>query len=206
MTKYILGAIISLLLSGHSGSPQSGTLYAIDQAQSSIDITIFQDGFLGRVRPSHAIQVKTFNGWVRYETGREAQSTAELEAEAKSLFNAEKGISEVERREFEAALRNVVLEAPKYPLITFRSVSISDLKSSGQGHNFVLNGDLTMHGVKRRVAIPVAVVVSGKQLTATGGVAFKQTDFEMKPYEAAFGLIKIRDEVKVSFSIVARAA
>ncbi len=205
MTKHILLAIISLVLVTPGLVEPQGTLYTIDLAQSTIDVTIFQEGFLSRVRPSHAIQVKNFTGWVRYAPGKEAQSTAELDAEAKSLFNAEKAIGEVERREFEAALRNVVLEAPKYPQIIFRSTSISDLKSTGQGHSFTLNGDLTMHGVKRRIAIPVVVTVSGTQLSATGGVTFKQTEFEMKPYEAAFGLIKIGDEVKVNFSIVAKA-
>jgi polyisoprenoid-binding protein YceI len=150
--------------------------------------------------------VKNFSGWVRYARGKESQATVELDAEAKSLANAEKEIGEIEKREFEKALRDVVLEAPKYPQILFRSTSISDLRQSGQGHSFTLHGDVLMHGVKRRVSIPVEVVISGKQLTGTGSISFKQTDFGMKPYEAAFGLIKIRDELKVSFSIVAKAS
>jgi polyisoprenoid-binding protein YceI len=201
---YFLTAIIALVTSVIPLREQ-GTLYNIDLSQSTIDITIFQEGFLSRVRPSHAIQVKTFSGWVRYTPGKESQSSAELTAEAKSLFNAEKGISETERREFENALRNIVLEAPKYPEVVFRSVAISDLKSTSEGHTFTLNGDLTMHGVKRRIAIPVAVSVSGSQLTASGGIIVKQTDYQMKPYEGAFGLIKIKDDVKVAFSIVAKS-
>ena len=201
---YILAALVALLTSGGSVEAQ-GTQYNIDLTQSTIDITIYQEGFLSRVRPSHAIQVKNFSGWVRYSKGREAQSSAELIAEAKSLFNAEKGISETERREFENALRNVVLEAEKYPEVVFRSVSITDLKSTTGGHTFTLNGDLTMHGAKRRIAIPVAVSVSGSRLTATGGIVVKQTDYKMKPYEGAFGLIKIKDDVKVQFSIVAKS-
>ena len=202
--RYFLAAVIAFVASATPIGEQ-GTIYRIDLSQSTIDITIFQEGFLSRVRPSHAIQVKDFTGWVRYSPGKEAQSSAELIAEAKSLFNAEKGISETERREFENALRNIVLEAPKYPEIVFRSVSITDLKSTSDGHTFALNGDLTMHGVKRRIAVPVAVAVSGSRLTARGEIVVKQTDYQMKPYEGAFGLIKIKDDVKVAFSIVAKS-
>jgi polyisoprenoid-binding protein YceI len=202
---YFLATIIALLAAAWP-PPEQGAVYNIDLSQSTIDITIFQEGFLSRVRPSHAIQVKSFSGWIRYTRGKEAQSSAELIAEAKSLFNAEKGISETERNEFENALRNVVLEAPKYPEIIFRSVAITDLKSTANGHTFTLNGDLTMHGVKRRIAVPVTVSVSGSRLTASGGIVVKQTDYQMKPYEGAFGLIKIRDDVKVEFSIIAKSS
>lgn len=201
---YLLSAMLALATTAVPLREQ-GTLYNIDLSQSTIDITIFQEGFLSRVRPSHAIQVKNFSGWVRYTPGKEVQSTAELIAEAKSLFNAEKGISETERREFENALRNIVLEAPKYPEIVFRSVGISDFKSTKDGHTFTLNGDLNMHGVKRRIAVPVTVALSGSRLTATGEIVVKQTDYQMKPYEGAFGLIKIKDDVKVAFSITARS-
>ena len=201
---YLLAAIIALFNSAVPHGAQ-GTQYNIDLAQSSIDITIFQEGFLSRVRPSHAIQVANFSGWVRYTRGKETQSSAELIAEAKSLFNAEKGISETEKREFENALRNIVLEAPKYPEVVFRSVGITDFKSSSDGGSFTLNGDLTMHGVKKRIAIPVVVSLAGSRLTASGSIVVKQTDYQMKPYEGAFGLIKIRDDVKVAFSIVAKS-
>ncbi|MEP7271000.1 MAG: YceI family protein [Acidobacteriota bacterium] len=203
--KLILGIVagFALLI---PGLPPPANLYKIDLTQSTVGVTIFQEGFLKRMRPSHAIEVKSFTGWVSYTPGKEAQASAELIAEAKSLVNAEKEIGEVEKREFESALRNAVLEAPKYPQIVFRSTSIADLKRNPKGHTFTLHGDLTMHGVKRRIAIPVSVEVSGKQLIATGAIDFKQTDFEMKPYEAAFGLIKIRDDAKVTFSIVARAS
>ena len=202
----LVTSVISALLIVWPGSPPQDDLYRIDLAQSTIGVTIYQDGMLAKVRPSHAIVVKNFSGWVRYSRGKESQATVELDAEAKSLVNAEKEIGEIERREFEKALRDVVLEAPKYPQILFRSTSITDLRQSGQGHSFTLHGDVLMHGVKRRLSIPVEVVVSGKQLTGTGSINFKQTDFSMKPYEAAFGLIKIRDELKVSFSIVAKAS
>ena len=205
MMKYLLATIIGFFVSLTPSSTQRD-LYKMDLAESRIEITMFEEGFLSRVRPSHAIDARNFWGWIKYSPGKEAQSSAELTAEAKSLFNAEKGIGDLERREFENALRNVVLEAPKYPEVVFRSASITDLKPTSDGHTFNLNGDLTMHGVKRRIAVPVTVAVSGTRLTATGSIVVKQTDYQMKPYEAGLGLIKIKDDVKVAFSIVAKAS
>ena len=201
--RLILGLMAGLVLLLTGSRPQAG-LYKIDLAQSKVGVTIYQEGLLKRMRPSHLIEVTKFSGWVSYIPGKEAYASAELIAEAASLVNAEKEVGEVEKREFENALRNVVLEAPKYPQIVFRSTSIADLKTTGKGHTFTLHGDLTMHGVKRRIAFPVSVEVAGKQLTATGSINFKQSDYQMKPYEAALGLIKIRDDGRVAFSIVAK--
>lgn len=203
MKMFLIGIAGLLLIASQTSRPR-GKMYTIDPTQSTIAVTIFQAGFLGKIRPSHAIGVKSFTGWMQMTSGKEAQSTAELIAEAKSLYNNEPQVGDLERREFENALRNVVLEAPKFPQIIFRSTSITDMRSTGQEHTFKLHGDLTMHGVTRKISLPVVVTVGKGQLRATGEVVFKQSDYEMKPYEAAFGLIKIRDDVKVAFTIIAK--
>ena len=104
-------------------------------------------------------------------------------------------------------MHNEVIESAKYPKITFKSVSVSDVKQTGNNsYSFTLNGDLTLHGVTKRIALTVNVKVTPQQLTATGKYALKQTDFGMKPYSGGLGMIRIGDEVKVNFVVVAKSS
>ena len=201
--KYALIATICLLPVFASGDPSSD-IYTIDLSKSTISVTAFEDGMMGKVRPTHAIEVKRFGGRVRFTSGDEARATVEFQADAKSLENVEKGISEFERSGFQATLQNAVLESEKFPQITFRSTGITDIRPAGDARGFTLHGDLTVHGVTRRASLPVVMTVSGDQLRATGEATIKQTDFDMKPYSGGLGLIKIRDEVKITFTVIAR--
>ncbi len=52
---------------------------------------------------------------------------------------------------------------------------------------------------------PVRGRVAGKRLEASATVAFKQSDFGIKPYSTAIGTVAVRDEVTVEIAIVALA-
>lgn len=57
-----------------------------------------------------------------------------------------------------------------------------------------MGGDLTLHGVTRRVVIPAQVRLDGNTLHADG---------EVKTKAIKWGTIGMRDKVKLSFDIIA---
>ncbi len=185
-------------------APQT-RVYTIDRAQSQIAVVLAQEGLIAKRYQSHRVEVRSFDGRIEVSLKDESRVVAEVEAESKSLVNVDQGMSEFERKEFHAILNNTVIESDKFPKIKFVSVAISDVQKSGETRGFTLSGDLTLHGVTKRVAFPVSVTMTKEQLRATGEAKMKQSDFGMKPYSGSLGLIKIGDEVKVSFSIVAKA-
>src|SRR6266511_764475 len=85
------------------------------------------------------------------------------------------------------------------------SVSVSDARKSGETRAFTLNGDLTLREATKRVSFPVTVTISKDQLRATGDAELKQTDFGITPYSGKLGMIRIGDEVKINFAIVAKS-
>lgn len=178
--------------------------YMIDLSASTITVTIFQEGLLSRIRPTNAIAVKNFAGRVALGPESETRAAVEVDVEAASFTNVDKEISEVERKEINTVIHEKVLESARFPQITFRGAAIQDLKRKGDKEDFILEGDLTLRAVTRRVAVPMSVRIAGGQLRAIGEGTLKQSDFGITPYAAAFGLIKIRDEVKIAFNVVAR--
>jgi polyisoprenoid-binding protein YceI len=179
--------------------------YTIDLSQSRVTATLTQEGFISRRYPTHRVEVKNFSGKIEVSERDETQIAVEVEAEAKSLTNADEGMTEFERREFHNVLNNSVLESDKFPKIKFVSTSVSDARKSGETRSFTLNGELTMRDATKRVSFPVTVTISNDQLRATGDAELKQTDFGITPYSGKLGMIRIGDEVKINFAIVAKS-
>ncbi len=178
--------------------------FTFDAATSEINVILTQEGLISRRYPTHRVVAKAFTGNIQLPKD-ETKMTATLEAEAKAMTNVDATMGDFERKEFHAVLRNTVLEADKFPTIKFVAASVSDLKKTGDQRTFTLNGDLTLHGVTKRVAFPVNTTINESELRATGEAKLKQSDFGMRPFEKGLGLIKIGDEVKVGFTVVAKA-
>lgn len=180
-------------------------VFTFDASASEINVTLTQEGFISRLHPTHRVVAKSFSGRIELPKD-ETKMTAQMEAEAKTMTNMDTTMGEFERKEFHAVLRNTVLEVDKFPMIKFVSVSLTEVKKTGDKRSFTLNGDLTLHGVTKRVAFPVNANISETELRATGEAKLKQSDFGMKPFEKGLGLIKIGDEMKVTFTVVAKTS
>ena len=67
-----------------------------------------------------------------------------------------------------------------------------------------IDGNLTLHGVTRRVTIPAAVTLSGDTLRAVGKFSIDRGDFKVKATSAFHGLVRVDDDVKFEFDIVGK--
>lgn len=186
-----------------STKPQQ-RVFTFDAEASQINVILTQEGMIRRRYPTHRVVAKSFNGKISLPDD-ETKMAVEMEAEAKMMTNADELMSEFERKEFHNVLRNEMLEAEKFPTIRFVSVSVGNVKKSGDKRSFTLNGDLILRGMTKRMSVPVNATISEKELRAIGEAKLKQSDFGLKPFEKGLGLIKIGDDVKVSFSIVAKS-
>ncbi|MFN0122204.1 MAG: YceI family protein [Blastocatellia bacterium] len=181
-----------------------GHTFTVTPAQSRITLTLTQEGMI-RVRyPRHLVAVKSFSGTINAPGDDESKAVVDVQAEAKSLVNIDEKMSDFERRDFQKILHGNVLESERHPALRFRSVSITDFRTSGETQTLTLHGDLTLHGATRRVSFPVSLTRKNEQLRASGETRIRQTDFGMTPYSGALGSIKIGNEIKVSFEITAK--
>jgi polyisoprenoid-binding protein YceI len=177
--------------------------FSLDASQSAIYVILSQEGMMRNRYPTHRVTVKNFTCNVELPAD-ETRLKVEVEAQAESLTNVDEAMSEFERKGFHDVLRNTVLESSNYPAIKFVSRSVSGVRKSGENRSFMLNGDLTLHGVTKPVSIPIDATIGKDQIRATGEAKLKQSDYGMQPFERGMGFIKIGDEVKVSFEVVAK--
>ncbi len=180
-------------------APVAPKTYNIVPAESSLTVFVGKAGALSFLAHDHNIAVRSYSGRVVVPAAGPSSGSLELDIDAKSLAILDK-ISEKDRQEITNSMNTKVLESGKFPKITFRSVGVSNVN----GANLTVNGDLTLHGVTKRIAVPVTISATPQMLRATGKYVLKQTDFGITPYSAAAGSIKVKNEVILNFNIVAK--
>jgi polyisoprenoid-binding protein YceI len=203
--KRLFAVTICLICLSSSGGAQRAHTYKIAAAESNLWVFVAKAGLFSAFAHDHNIGVKSFGGSVTVPESGAAGGALTLDIEAKSLTVLDQKVSDKDRAEITSSMHSAVLESEKYPKISFKSVSVSGLKQTGEnGYGFTVNGDLMLHGATKRIAVPVSATITPQQLRATGKYTLRQTDFGIKPYSAAGGAVKVKDEVVINFNIVAR--
>jgi polyisoprenoid-binding protein YceI len=180
--------------------------YTIVPSESSFRVFVGKAGLFSALAHDHDIGVKSFNGRIIIPESGTGAGSLELEVDATSLEVLDTKPSEADKKKIFDSMHNEILQSAMHPKITFKSASVSDLKQTGnEAYSFVVNGDLTLRGVTKRIAVPVAATITAQQIRAIGKYTLKQTDYGIKPYSAAGGTIKVKNEVVLNFDIVAKS-
>lgn len=184
--------------------PEDATVrHVIDANQSSFSVQVFATGLLSAFGHSPKIAIRDFQGDVVFEVGGSPLAGAQmtLRIRASSLEIAD-GISDKDRDEINRRMWQEVLETSDYPEIVYEC---SGVTASGSGDRYwvALKGELTLHGTTKSMPVSARVSVNGSSLRATGEFALRQSDFGIAPVSAAAGTIRVKDEVKCAFDILA---
>jgi polyisoprenoid-binding protein YceI len=116
------------------------------------------------------------------------------------------GESEKDRREVQATmLGEKVLDAIQYPQIQFTSSSVRSIGQKEGATEIQVEGTLRLHGVEKPVVLPIQVHVEQGDLSADGEFSVLQSDYGIVPVKAGGGAVRVKDELKIRFHIVAGA-
>ncbi|HKY27235.1 MAG TPA: YceI family protein [Pyrinomonadaceae bacterium] len=194
---------IQLVEAGRTTSKPTVERYRIDASKSTFMVRAFAGGLLWFKGKDHFIAVRDFSGEATLTEGTIVPATLQITIKSDSLVETRDIFTEQEKQIINKELREIVLEPEKYPEITFKSTNITGkLNSTGQ-FEARIDGDMTLHGVTRRITIPADVTVSGSDLRARGDFTVERSDFNVKATSAVHGLVRVRDKLKFTFDIVA---
>ncbi len=176
--------------------------YTIDSDKSRFIVRAFAGGFLSALAHDHTISIREFDGETDFTFGTVEPASLQMTIKAGSLAVTDK-ISDKDRQKIEGTMRDEVLEVSKYPEITFKSSSVSATKTGDGQYQASIKGEITLHGVSRPLTIPAQLEFGDKVLHAKGAFSLKQSSFSIKPVSVAGGTIKVKDELKFTFDIIA---
>ncbi len=183
-------------------APSEGR-YKINAGQSHFTVRALVGGLLSSVAGhDHTIAIRDFTGTAAFTYGSVTPASLQFTVKADSLAVTDK-VSESDRNKIQATMRNDVLDVNSYPEITFKSTAITAARVEEGKYQTKITGDLTLHGTTRAITINAMVVFYEASLQAEGQFALRQTEYGIKPVSVAGGTIKVKDELKFSFNIVA---
>ena len=177
--------------------------YVFDTGVSRFTVRAFARGMLSAFGHSPAFAIHQYSGVVQFNPETLEGTSLRIAVEAASLEVAD-DISDKDRRDIEREMRDRVLEIGKYPEIVYECSGVALNKTGDGQYTVTLNGDLTLHGVTRGQSVTAKVVVTGDILRALGECSLRQSDYNIKLVSAMGGGLKVKDEVKLSFDLVAR--
>ena len=177
--------------------------YVIDVRASRFRVQAFVTGMLARMGHDPTIGIRDFSGEMKFNPDKLEAGGFHLVIKSASL-NVQDDISDKDLREIERLMKEEVLETTKFPEIVYDAPGISVTKMADALYSAALDGNLTLHGVTRRQPFTVRVALFGTLLRASGDFSLNQTDYNIKLVSVAGGALKLKDELKFSFEILAR--
>jgi polyisoprenoid-binding protein YceI len=177
--------------------------YALDPGISRFTVRAFASGMLSAFGHSPTFAIRQYLGAVQFTPDTLEGASLRLAIKSASLEVAD-NLSDKDRRDIEGEMRGGVLEIEKYPEIVYECDRITVNRTGDGQYGLTLNGNLTLHGVTRGQSVTAKIAMTGDMLRAFGECSLRQSDYNMKLVSALGGGLKVKDEVKLSFDLVAR--
>jgi polyisoprenoid-binding protein YceI len=177
--------------------------YRIDPGASRFTVRAFAGGMLSGMGHNPTFLARDIGGQVTFDPARPDAASLRFRVGAGSLALAD-SVSDRDRREIERVTSQEVLESGTYPEIVYQATRIT-VAGTAAPLLATVDGVVTLHGVTRPQQVVVRVYPDSTMLRAQGEVALRQSDYRIDPVSVAGGMLKVKDEVKLTFDIVARS-
>lgn len=191
--------LLALLIGGpETLSAQVSGAYRLNPTESKIEIHLYKGGFLGTFGDNHLIDLTRFTGNANFS--KTGGWTAELTGDAASLKVIDPWGNPTERQEVQdTMLGPQQIDASHFPSIELHSVSFDPVD-----HDTVWNlvANVKLHGVTRKVQFSLNCHENGNKLQIQGKRMFKLTDFNIQPYSAALGTVKVKNDFLVTYDVI----
>ena len=181
----------------------SAVHYTIDLAASRFTVRAFAAGMLSGFGHNPVIGIRDFSGEVNFSPDNLAASSVGITINAGS-FEVQNDVSEKDRAEITRTMNDQVLEVKRFPEIAFESRQVSGMKLGESLYVLKIESDLFLHGVTRPQTISANVAPGDDKVRAYGEFSIKQSDFKIRLVSVAVGALKVKEELKLAFDIIAR--
>jgi polyisoprenoid-binding protein YceI len=106
------------------------------------------------------------------------------------------------------ALRERGLETDRFPTATFFSQGPLEIPGDirdGESLDLTLSGEIMIHGVTRKVAIPVEAQLGGNRIQVVGSMTIPMADFEIEPPSVA-NIVSVEPTGTLEFDLILEKA
>lgn len=180
----------------------------VDRERSELVVRVFKGGLAAFLAHDHVVRATAYDATLDV-TRQPLAIAAEIRVDVSALevddpaVRARHGLygvlSDDDRAEVRATMLGPEqLDVAAHPEIVFRASEIDRY-----GGEYRLAGELSLHGVAKRIVMPVTIAESAGAFTAQGSVRILQSDHGIVPYRAMLGAVRNRDEIELVVKVVA---
>jgi polyisoprenoid-binding protein YceI len=176
--------------------------YRIDTTRSRFTVHAFAGGLLSFVAHSPTFAVQDYHGTVCFADDTRESGRIELSIRADSL-RLQDNVKPADRQEIETRMRGEVLETAAYPEIRFEAERLTAQPLGHGEYRLHLDGRLSLHGMAQPHRMDARLLVYDDGLRASGETSLRLSDYRIKPVTAVGGAIKLKDQLRLVFDLVA---
>ena len=179
--------------------------YVFDAKSSRFTVQAYATGLLSGFGHDPVIAIRDFDGEVQFVPGSYEKIFVRFSVKT-STFEPGGDMKRDDRLKMESLMRGEVLEVERFPNAVFES---TEIKAREAGDNLLeaqVVGELTLHGVTRQHSFDVRVTNLGSMLRVAGSFRLLQSDYAISRVSMAGGALRLKDELRLNFEVVARRA
>jgi polyisoprenoid-binding protein YceI len=189
----------------HSGTQRglAAVKFLIDAAASRFTVQASATGLLSAFGHNPTIAIRDYEGEIQFasDTYQDAHVRVTVRTAGMEVLDEMK---KDDREKLEKEMNDKVLEVARFPTAVFENKQLAVDKLSDSLLHARVTGELSFHGVTRSHSLQARVTNIGSMLRISGDFSLRQSDYEIKPASFAAGALRLKDEVKFNFELVAR--
>jgi polyisoprenoid-binding protein YceI len=177
--------------------------FLIDAAASRFTVQAFATGLLSAFGHNPTIAIRDYEGEIQFasDTYRDAHVRVTVRTTGMEVLDEMK---KDDREKLEKEMNEKVLEVSRFPTAEFGSKQIAVDKLSDSLLHTRVTGELSFHGVTRTHSLEARATNMGSMLRISGDFSLRQSDYGIKPTSFAAGALRLKDELKFNFEMLAR--
>jgi polyisoprenoid-binding protein YceI len=177
--------------------------YVIDTRASQFTVQAFASGLISAIAHSPKIAIRDWTGTAQATSDALGDAALKVCVKAASLEVLDE-LRDDDRREIHRVMNQEVLETARYPEILYESTAINAEKLKNDLYRVHVYGRLTLHGVCNEHAFVAQTSLGVDSARAYGEFTLRQSDYNIRIASIAGGSLKLQDELKFTFYVVAR--
>jgi len=198
------------LYAAEPGAAPAAGHYRIDTETSELRVLVYRGGLLGGLGHNHVVSSTGINGYVDVSAAPE-DSRVRLELPKESLVVDDPAIRSAEGEKFSnkvstddiAATRRNMLGPGLLDASRIAEIRIDSTRVTGEYPDLTITADVSVLGVARELTFPVTARMTDNTLLATGELTVTHKDLGLRPFTAALGTLRVKNELTLSYEIVA---
>jgi len=176
--------------------------FALDTTASRFAVQAFATGMLSTFGHNPKIAIRDYDGEIQFALDTYENAVVRVTVRT-SAMDVQDEMSNDDRKKLEQTMYDV-LEVQRYPTAVYETKQITVQKQSEDMLLAQATGTLSFHGVTRTQSVNARVTRLGTMLRISGDFQLRQSDYAIKPVSFAGGALRLKDELKFTFELVAR--